>query len=172
MIAKLIKRFCSEGTKKGMDYSNWVLARAAAHNHNIAHMKRKQLKDRFSIHQLTNIEFMCHVVNCHFQFNLRINEKIVLLAHMNHIIEVMNKKRENFHEVGMLAAMILQGMADPDDLPCLGTYLCSLTWMHVFSDETWTVIMDNLLANKYDEEYDELFGVYVALQQYRQWLSL
>ena len=74
MMSNFIKKcFCSEGMKKGMEYSNWVLARAAAHNHNIAHMKRKQLKDRFSIHQLTNIEFMCHVINYHFQYNLRIN---------------------------------------------------------------------------------------------------
>ena len=51
--------FCErKDDAEGTDYSNWVLARSAAHNHNIEHMKRKHVKDRYSIHRLTNLSFM------------------------------------------------------------------------------------------------------------------
>ena len=52
--------FCEEKFEgEGTEYSNWVLARSASHNHNIEYMKRKYAKDRYSIHRLTNIHFMC-----------------------------------------------------------------------------------------------------------------
>lgn len=81
----------------GTDYTSWVLARSASHNHNIEHSKRKYVKDRYSIHKLTNVDFMCHIVNFDHKYELSMNEKIILLAQLNHILEVMKKNKRNFH---------------------------------------------------------------------------
>ena len=62
--------FSGEG---GTDYTNWVLSRSAGHNHNIEHLKRKYVKDRYSIHKLTNIKYMCHIVNFNHKFELKMN---------------------------------------------------------------------------------------------------
>lgn len=57
----------------GTYYTNWILARSAGHNHNIEHMKRKNLKDRYSIHKLTNLSFMCDLVIKDYKYSLTLN---------------------------------------------------------------------------------------------------
>ena len=94
-----------------------MLARAAGHNHNIQHMKRKYAKDRYSIHRLTNLSFMCDLVLLDHQYKLTMNEKIILLAQMNHVIEVMQKDRQSFHELSKLKIDIFDALKNPDDLP-------------------------------------------------------
>ena len=46
----------------GTAYSNWVLARSAKFNHEVSFLKRKYGKDRYNIHKLTNMDFMCSMV--------------------------------------------------------------------------------------------------------------
>lgn len=84
------------------DYSKWVLARAASHNHNIEHLKRKRAKDRYSIHRLTNLSFMMEMVQFGYKYNLSMNEKIILLAQMNHVVEVLGKNRSHISEMSLL----------------------------------------------------------------------
>ena len=36
-----------------------------------------------------------------------------------------------------------------------------------FNEHLWTIIMDSLFVKKYDEEYDELFGLYSGLFKYK-----
>ena len=47
----------------GTEYSNWILARSAKFNHDISYLKRKYGRDRYNIHKLTNMDFMCTMVN-------------------------------------------------------------------------------------------------------------
>lgn len=49
--------------QQGTDYSNWVLARSAKFNHEVSFLKRKYGRDRYNIHKLTNMDFMCTLVN-------------------------------------------------------------------------------------------------------------
>ena len=49
--------------QSGTDYSNWVLARSANANHDVSYLKRRYGRDRYNIHKLTNLDFMCSLVN-------------------------------------------------------------------------------------------------------------
>jgi len=37
-----------------------------------------------------------------------------------------------------------------------------------FSEDMWMLIMDALFVKKYDEEFDELFGLYSGLYKYKK----
>jgi hypothetical protein len=94
-----------------------MMVRAAGHNHNIVHLKRKYPKDRFSIHRLTNLEFMCGLVIYPKKYNFNQNEKIVLLAQFNHIIKVMGKNLDTFDfYLARLTYEVTKAMEDPPDL--------------------------------------------------------
>lgn len=77
----------------GTAYSNWLLARSAKHNHDISYLKRRFGRDRYNIHKLTNLEFMCGLVNREDKYSLTLNECIVLLAQMNHVCNVLQKDK-------------------------------------------------------------------------------
>ena len=94
-----------------------MLARAANHNHNIEHIKRKYAKDRYSIHKLTNLRFMCDIATMDHRYKLTINEKILLLAQMNHVIEVTGKNRYIFYQLYELIDSIERDLRNPHDLP-------------------------------------------------------
>jgi hypothetical protein len=63
----------SSASETGTEYTNWILARSQNHNHDISHLKRKLLKDRFSIHKLTNIKFLCALANHKTEYTLNTN---------------------------------------------------------------------------------------------------
>lgn len=86
----------------GTEYSNWVLARSAKNNHDVSYLKRRYGRDRYSIHKLTNMEFMCSLINREDKYHLNLNEKIVLLAQMNHVCNVLKKDKGIFSEFGQL----------------------------------------------------------------------
>jgi hypothetical protein len=93
------------------------MVRAAGQGHDIVHLKRKFPKDRFSIHRLTNLEFMCNLVIFPQKYNFSQNEKIILLAQFNHIIKVMGKNVETFEFYLMrLIIEVMKAMENPPDL--------------------------------------------------------
>lgn len=87
------------------------------------------------------------------------NEKIILLAQINHILEVMKKNKANFSELDTLLERISLDLQSPDDLAwylylniySLGTLMCSLSSMGKYSHEFWQYLMDALLVKKFDE---------------------
>lgn len=78
---------------EGTEYSNWILARSAKFNHEVSYLKRRFGRDRYNIHKLTNMEFMCNMVNREDKYSLNLNECIVLLAQMNHVCNVLKKDK-------------------------------------------------------------------------------
>ena len=108
---------------EGTEYSNWVLARSANANHDVSYLKRRYGRDRYNIHKLTNLDFMCSLVNREDKYVLNLNEKIVLLAQMNHVCNVLKKDKTIYGEFGKLIRIIIHGIADPDDYVCIGTLL-------------------------------------------------
>jgi len=115
------------GQQCGTEYSNWVLARSARGGHQeLSYLRRREGRDRFSIHKLTNMEFMCSLASREDKYQLRLNEKIVLLAQMNHVCNVLKKDKAVYAEFGKLAHGIAVGLQDPEDYVCAGTYLNAL----------------------------------------------
>lgn len=109
LLKNKIRYFFAEN--EGTEYTNWALARAAGHNHNISHLKRKLPKDRYSIHRLTNITFMMNIVNFKNKYNLTQNEKIILLAQIIHIIQVMGKDMSHYAlEITLLIGDIVKDL--------------------------------------------------------------
>jgi dTDP-4-amino-4,6-dideoxygalactose transaminase len=52
-----------------------------------------------------------------YKYNLTMNEKIILLAQFNHIIEVLGKRRFLFnHLLGQILAQVNAEMQNPPDL--------------------------------------------------------
>jgi|688.fasta_scaffold273707_1 hypothetical protein len=45
--------------------------------------------------------------------------------------------------------------------------MSSLVTMELFHPDSWVQVVDEILANKFDEEYDELFGIVICLARYR-----
>lgn len=113
------------------------------------------------------MDFMCTLASRDDKYALRLNEKIILLAQMNHVCNVLKKDKGLFTEFGKLAHAIAEGLKDPDDYICAGTYVNSLVDLGEVSEAIWIGIMDALLVKKYDEEYDELFGLFSGLHKYR-----
>jgi hypothetical protein len=139
----------------GTEYSNWVLARSARGGHQeLSYVRRREGRDRFSIHKLTNMEFMCSLASREDKYQLRLNEKIVLLAQMNHVCNVLNKDKTLYAEFGKLAHAIALGLQDPEDYVCAGTYLNALVDLGELGEGIWESVMDALLVRKYEEEYD------------------
>ena len=62
----------------------------------------------------------------------------------------------------------MKGIQNPDDYICIGTFLNVLVDLGDFNDHLWMLIMDSLFVKKYDEEYDELFGLYSGLYKYKK----
>jgi hypothetical protein len=56
----------------------------------IYRQKVRLLKDRYDIHTLTNIDFMCSLTRSH-KFDLRLNELIALLYRMTQVFAILNK---------------------------------------------------------------------------------
>jgi hypothetical protein len=59
-------------------------------------------------------------------------------------------------------------MYDPEDYVCIGTFVNALVDLGEFGETIWIRVMDALFARKYDEEYDELFGLYAGLYKYKK----
>lgn len=51
------------------------------------------------------------------KYKLTMNEKIVLLAQMNHVGEVMGKNIRQYHQLVKLMDQIVNEIRFPDDLP-------------------------------------------------------
>jgi hypothetical protein len=49
--------------------------------------------------------------------------------------------------------------------------MSSLVSMGNFSQGEWVMLTDEILAQKLDEDYDELFGVIIALGRYKEQLK-
>jgi hypothetical protein len=113
------------------------------------------------------MDFMCSLATRDDKYALHLNEKIVLLAQMNHLCNVLKKDKGGFTEFGKLTHAIAVGLGDPEDYICAGTYVNSLVDLGEVSEAVWVAVMDALLVRKYDEEYDELFGLYSGLHKYR-----
>lgn len=137
--------------QEGTEYSNWVLARSAKNNHDVSYLKRRYGRDRYSIHKLTNMDFMCSLINREDKYHLNLNEKIVLLAQMNHVCNVLKKDKGIFSEFGQLTEKIMAGIRDPEDYICMGTFMNVLVDLGNFNELTWIYIMDTLFVRKYDE---------------------
>jgi len=59
-------------------------------------------------------------------------------------------------------------MENPNDYICMGTFMNVLVDLGEFSEDMWMLIMDALFVKKYDEEFDELFGLYSGLYKYKK----
>lgn len=46
--------------------------------------------------------------------------------------------------------------------------MAALTSIHFFFEDQWILINDSIMAEKYDESYDEIFGIYFGLHKYRK----
>lgn len=86
---------------------------------------------------------------------------------MNHVCNVLKKDKGVYTEFTLLTNQVMKGIQDPDDYICAGTFMNVLVDLGDFSDNLWMVIMDALFVKKYDEEYDELFGLYSGLFKYK-----
>lgn len=49
----------------------------------------------------------------------------------------------------------------------MGTFMNVLNDLGDLNEHLWLLIMDALFVRKYDEEYDELFGLYSGLSKYK-----
>ena len=116
----------NEEDQLGTDYSNWVLARSAHFNHDVSYLKRRYGRDRYNIHKLTNMDFMCSLASREDKYSLNLNEKIVLLAQMNHICNVLKKDKGLYSEFGLLTDKTKEGIANPEDYICMGTFMNAL----------------------------------------------
>lgn len=106
-----------EEDKLGTVYSNWVLARSSSHNHNVAHFRRIRAKDRYNIHKLTNIQFMIWLGTHQHQYFLTLNEKIMLLAQINHVCNVLKRDKAQYNSfIRTIISDILRCSVSPDDL--------------------------------------------------------
>lgn len=47
-----------------------------------------------------------------------------------------------------------------------------LTTMKTYETATWVQLVEDILANKFDEDFDELFGIIIGLDKYRDNLLL
>lgn len=47
-----------------------------------------------------------------------------------------------------------------------------LTTMKMYYPGTWIQLVEDILANKFDEDFDELFGIVIGLDKYRDNLLL
>ena len=111
---------------------------------------------------------MCSLVNREQKYTLNLNEKIVLLAQMNHVCNVMKKDKGVYAEFSVLVSQIMVGLQNPQDYICIGTFMNALVDLGNFQQLLWIYIMDTLFVKKYDEEYDELFGLYSGLYKYKK----
>ena len=66
-----------------------------------------------------------------------------------------------------MTTQVEKGIKNPDDYICIGTFMNVLVDLGDFNEHLWTIIMDSLFVKKYDEEYDELFGLYSGLFKYK-----
>jgi hypothetical protein len=69
------------------------MARSASARQPSSYLRRKQFRDRFRIHKITKMEFMYSLASRDDKYALRLNEKIVLLAQMNHVCNVLKKDK-------------------------------------------------------------------------------
>lgn len=96
------------------------------------------------------MEFMCSLASRDDKYQLHLNEKIVLLAQMNHVCNVLKKDKGAFVEFGKLAHAIADAMQHPEDYICTGTFINVLVDLGQLSETVWIAIMDALLLRKYD----------------------
>lgn len=87
---------------------------------------------------------------------------------MNHICNVLKKEKGNYAQFSTLTTQITSGIQNPDDYICIGTFLNALVDLGDFHQTLWIYVMDALLVKKYDEQYDELFGLYSGLYKYKK----
>lgn len=80
----------------------------------IFRQKPKQLRDRFEIHKLTNIDMMCSLVRNN-RFGLNLNEFIILLYRMQQVFTILNKSTYYYSEFNALTSRILTMFLDPED---------------------------------------------------------
>ena len=76
---------------------------------------------------------MCSLVNKEDKYALNLNEKIVLLAQMNHVCNVLKKDKGIYGEFTVLTNHIVKGIQNPDDYVCLGTFINALIDLGDFS---------------------------------------
>jgi hypothetical protein len=69
------------------------------------------------------MEFMCSLASRDDKYQLNINEKIVLLAQMNHVCNVLKKDKGVYSEFGKLTHNIMTSIQDPEDYICMGTFM-------------------------------------------------
>ena len=87
---------------------------------------------------------------------------------MNHICNVLKKDKGIYEEFQKLIHKIMIGIQNPDDYICVGTFMNALVDLGQYNELLWIYIMDALFVKKYDEEYDELFGLYAGLYKYKK----
>lgn len=46
--------------------------------------------------------------------------------------------------------------------------MCTLASMGFYTEGYWRAAVDHIEVDKYDEEYDELFGIIIGLAKYRK----
>lgn len=44
--------------------------------------------------------------------------------------------------------------------------------MKLYNTATWLQLVEDILANKFDEDFDELFGIIIGLEKYREHILL
>ena len=74
----------------------------------------RQLKDRYEIHTLTNIEFMCNLARTK-KFQLTLNEYIILLYRLTQVFSILGKSTYYYTEFDELIYRVLMTFRDPDD---------------------------------------------------------
>lgn len=80
----------------------------------IFRQKVRQLKDRYELHTLTNIDFLCEISK-ERKYKLTLNENIILLYRLTQIFKILNKSTYYYDEFRELTYKIIYRFRDPDD---------------------------------------------------------
>lgn len=74
----------------------------------------RDLKDRYEIHTLTNIEFMCSLAST-TKYNLTLNEYIILLYRLTQVFAILGKSTYYYSEFDSLILRVLNYFLHPED---------------------------------------------------------
>lgn len=88
------------------------LIRTQEQGSGVYRQKVRTMKDRYEIHTLTNIEFMCNLVRT-TKFQLSLNEHIILLYRMTQVFSLLNKSTYYYSEFDSLVYSIIAKFKHP-----------------------------------------------------------
>lgn len=78
------------------------LIREGAEESSIFRTRRSIVKDRFDLHTLTNIDYMCYLVRTN-KYKLTHEENITLFYRLSQVFEILGKSIYYYDEFGLLS---------------------------------------------------------------------